>query len=162
MKKMLLLLLIMFTGLMAFCQAPVENVIIITTDGLRWQEVFKGMDSSLAINKKFNQRDSLHLFNTYWHADPRARRKLLMPFMWNVIADHGSVYGNREFGNKVDVANRYWFSYPGYSEILTGYADTMINSNNYPDNPHTTLPEYLNRLHPYKGRVAAFTAWEAF
>jgi hypothetical protein len=162
MKKIIVMLLITLTRFTAFCQAPVENVIIITTDGLRWQEVFKGMDTSLAINKKFNQRDSAYLFNTYWHADIHERRKLLMPFMWNVMADKGSIYGNRELGNRVDVANKYWFSYPGYSEIFTGYADTMINSNSYPDNPHVTLPEYLNRLNAYKGKVAAFTAWEAF
>jgi hypothetical protein len=25
-----------------------ENIIVITTDGLRWQELFKGMDTALA------------------------------------------------------------------------------------------------------------------
>lgn len=29
--------------------AQTENVIIITTDGLRWQEVFEGMDSATRI-----------------------------------------------------------------------------------------------------------------
>ncbi len=34
------------------------NLIIITTDGLRWQEVFNGMDFTLANSKKFNHGDS--------------------------------------------------------------------------------------------------------
>ncbi|MBK9530733.1 MAG: hypothetical protein WBO39_17130 [Ferruginibacter sp.] len=31
-----------------------ENIIIITTDGLRWQEDFSSMDSAIANNKIFN------------------------------------------------------------------------------------------------------------
>ena len=162
MKKLTLFLIATALGGCLMGQATVENVIIITTDGLRWQEVFKGMDSAIAINKRFNQRDSLYIFNNFWHADATARRKKLMPFMWGKIASDGSIYGNREMMSKVDLTNPYWFSYPGYSELLTGYADTLINSNNYPDNPHVTLLEFLNRQPAFKGRVAAFTAWEAF
>ncbi len=33
-------------------QRQTENIIIITTDGFRWQEVFKGMDSAIANNSK--------------------------------------------------------------------------------------------------------------
>ena len=44
-------------------EAP--NLIIITTDGFRWQEVFGGMDSTLANNKKFNQGDSAYIYNKY-------------------------------------------------------------------------------------------------
>ena len=40
----------------------IENVVIITIDGLRWQEVFKGADSLIAINPNFNQKDSAGIF----------------------------------------------------------------------------------------------------
>ncbi|MEY3433031.1 MAG: hypothetical protein RL131_967, partial [Bacteroidota bacterium] len=43
-----------------------QKLIIITTDGLRWQEVFKGMDSSIANTKRFNQNDSANIFKKYW------------------------------------------------------------------------------------------------
>ena len=36
-------------------QSKIENVILITTDGLRWQEVFQGMDPVLANDRAFNQ-----------------------------------------------------------------------------------------------------------
>jgi arylsulfatase A-like enzyme len=62
----------------------------------------------------------------------------------------------------VDNANPYWFSYPGYSEILTGQVDTAVNSNEYKPNPNTNFFEYLNSLPAYKGKVAAFGAWDAF
>lgn len=142
--------------------AQTENVIIITTDGLRWQEVFEGMDSAIANNRRFNEGDSNYIYKNYWAPTAGERRKKLMPFTWKFIADNGSVYGNRNFGNKVDVANPHWFSYPGYSEIFTGYADPAINSNNFPPNPHITVLEFLNKQPRFKGKVAAFAAWSAF
>jgi hypothetical protein len=68
----------------AFSQTA-ENIIIITTDGLRWQEVFTGMDSAIANNKKFNQDDSAVIYKNYWSADPLERRKKLLPFLWSII-----------------------------------------------------------------------------
>lgn len=145
------------------CQSKRDrNIIIITTDGLRWQEVFKGMDSTLANNPKFNEGDSSNIFKTYWDNSINERRRKLMPFLWSAISSQGQIYGNREFGNKVNNANKYWFSYPGYSEIMTGYADTAINSNDYPANPHVTVLEFLNQQETIKGKVAAFAAWDAF
>ena len=139
-----------------------ENIIIITTDGLRWQELFKGMDSAIANNPKFNQGDSNYIFENYWSNDETERRKKLMPFFWSAVVNQGQVYGNRKFDNKVDNANPYRFSYPGYSEIMTGFADTSINSNEFPPNPHVTLLEFLNQQPKFKNKVAAFGAWNAF
>ena len=139
-----------------------ENIIIITTDGLRWQEVFRGIDTAIANNKNFNEGDSVYLFKKYWSNDQSERRKKLLSFFWTTIAGKGQLYGNRSYGNKVNNANPYWFSYPGYSEIMTGYADTAINANDYPPNPHVTVLEFLNRQPKLKGRVVAFGAWNAF
>ncbi|HEU4902161.1 MAG TPA: hypothetical protein VFT06_05190 [Flavisolibacter sp.] len=139
-----------------------ENIIVITTDGFRWQEVFNGMDSAIANNRNFNQGDSAYLFEKYWHPDATERRKKLLPFLWSTVATQGQLYGNRALGNRVDNANPYWFSYPGYSEIMTGYPDTAINSNSYPPNPHVTVLEFFNRQPRLRGKVAAFGAWEAF
>ena len=128
------------------CQAqPTENIIIITTDGFRWQEVFRGMDSAIANNKKFNQGNSTYLFEKYWDNDEWQRRKKLLPFFWSTLSAKGQVYGNRAYQNKVDNANPYWFSYPGYSEMMTGYPDTAINSNEFAPNPHVTVLEFLNQ-----------------
>lgn len=143
-------------------QPAAENLIIITTDGFRWQEVFKGMDSAIANNSKYNQGDSAGLFKAYWSDDVSQRRKKLLPFLWGGILAGGQVYGNRDFGNKVDNNNPHWFSYPGYSEIMTGYVDTAINSNDYPGNPYSNVLEFLNHQPKYKGKVAAFTSWIAF
>jgi hypothetical protein len=139
-----------------------ENVIIITTDGFRWHEVFEGMDSAIAKNKHYNEGDSNYIFKTYWSNDVNERRKKLMPFFWNTIATEGQLHGNRNLGNKVDNSNPYWFSYPGYSEIMCGYVDTAVNSNNYKNNPNTNVLEFLNKQPKLKNKVAAFGAWIAF
>ena len=159
--KYFLSTLLLFTTSISTAQ-KVENVIIITTDGFRWQEIYKGMDSSLANTKKFNQDDSAYIFKKYWANDIAERRKKLMPFLWSVVEKNGQLYGNRQFQNKVDNANRYWFSYPGYNEIFTGYPDTAINSNSYKANPNTNLLEFINKQKGYQNKVAAFGAWDAF
>ncbi|MBL7744182.1 MAG: alkaline phosphatase family protein [Chitinophagaceae bacterium] len=160
--KRIVSLLFIFGAIAAYPQSKTENIIIITTDGLRWQDVFKGMDPAIANNKKFNQGDSGYIYENYWHDTESERRKRLMPFLWNVLESKGQIYGNRQFNNKVDNANPYWFSYPGYSEIMTGYADTAINSNSYPPNPNVSVFEFLNKQSAIKGKVVAFGAWDAF
>ena len=139
-----------------------HKFIIITTDGLRWHEVFKGMDSLIAIDPRFNQDDSAGLFKKYWASEQSKRRTLLMPFFWSTLQSNGQLYGNRTFGNNADNANIYWFSYPGYSELLTAQTDTSINSNDFPPNPYENILEYFNKKPSYKNKVAAFGSWNAF
>ncbi|WP_373397473.1 hypothetical protein V8V91_23395 [Algoriphagus halophilus] len=82
---------------------------------------------------------------------------------WNTLSKEGQIYGNRAYGNKVDNSNHMWFSYPGYNEFLSGFADDeRINSNDKINNPNVTLLEYLNQLPEYKGKVMAFGSWDVF
>ena len=161
-SRFILIFISLFVFKYSFAQQRTENIIIITTDGFRWQEVFGGMDSAIAVQKKFNQGDSALIFKRYWAATGNQRREKLLPFLWNTIQAKGQIYGNRNFGNKVDNSNPYWFSYPGYSEIFCGYVDTLVNSNGYKTNPNTNVLEFINSQKGYKGKVAAFGAWDAF
>lgn len=138
-----------------------QNIIIITVDGYRWQELFRGADSTLLFGRRFNQLDSAWLINQYWATTISERCKKLMPFFWNVIAKKGQLYGNRDLGNMVHVRNTFWFSYPGYSEILTGYFDPRINSNDYPDNPDINVLEFINKQKGFHHKVVAFASWDA-
>lgn len=143
-------------------QSQTENLIIITLDGMRWQEVFQGMDPAIANNEVFNQSDSSYIYEKYWSDNVKERRKKLMPFLWTTIVQKGQIYGNRTLGNKVNNANPYWFSYPGYSELFTGFVDEEINSNSDPNNPNLTLLTFLNHQPKYKDKIAAFSSWNAF
>ena len=79
-----------------------------------------------------------------------------MPFFWNVIAEQGQLYGNRNLQNKVNVKNIYKISYPGYNEILTGYADPILNPNLRLNNKNRNLLEFLNQQSRLEGKVVVF------
>lgn len=160
--KQLFFIVGLFVCFNAAAQQKAANIIIVTTDGLRWQEVFKGMDTALANNPEFNQGSLLNLYKNYGDREEKESRRKLLPFLWTVVAKEGQLYGNRQLGNKVNNTNPYWFSYPGYSEMMTGYVDSAINTNSYPPNPNETVLEFFNKQPAFKGRVAAFAAWEAF
>lgn len=139
-----------------------ENVFIITFDGLRWQELYTGADPELIGDKDYvDNPDALK--NEFWHDDALVRRKILFPFIWSEIVEKGQLHGNRIYGNKVDCTNKMLFSYPGYNEILTGFADDkQINSNDKVNNPNTTVLEFVNNQLHFEGKVAAFGSWDVF
>ncbi len=143
-------------------QSKTENIVLITLDGVRWQEVFSGADSLLVDDTGMVERPGA-LLEAYWHADPKERRKMLFPFFWSTLASEGQLYGNRAHGNQVDNSNKMWFSYPGYNEVLSGFADDeRINSNDKRNNPNVTFLEHLNGLEEYKDKVMAFGSWDVF
>lgn len=162
--KIKIALLILFQINVAFVSAQnpkTENIILITLDGMRWQEIFSGAEKRL-ITKKF-VGDTIQLMKKFWDENPERRREILMPFFWSTIKQQGQLYGNRNLGNKVNVTNNQWFSYPGYNEILTGSADNVrITSNDQFDNPNTNVLEFINKQKGFEGKVAAFTSWENF
>ncbi len=161
--KIPLLLAFLFFEFISVAQQPLPppNVFIITTDGFRWQEIFNGADS-LIINDPDYVKDTALLKEMFWHDDVQERRKKLMPFVWQTLVKKGSIYGNRYFDNKVNVANAYRFSYAGYNEIFTGYADPAIIGNRKKNNPNQNLLEYVNKQPDYKNKIAAFASWDLF
>src|SRR5476651_310099 len=120
-----------------------KNVVIVTLDGLRWQEVYRGADSAL-INSKYTS-DKAAVQKQFWAASAGDRRKLLFPFLWSTMVQNGQLYGNRDVGSRAQVANGYYLSYPGYNELFTGFADPGINSNAPRQNPNTNVLEYISK-----------------
>ena len=135
------------------------NVVLVTIDGLRWQELFGGADARL-LHRDPRYRTLRPRYDWPTAAD---RRAALLPFLWDSLAPQGQVLGNRALGNCQDVANHRRVSYPGYNELLTGAPDDQrISGNRGIYNPNQTVLEYLNRQPGVAGRVAAFASWEAF
>lgn len=142
-------------------QATGKNLVIFLMDGYRWQELYQGADSSILFNNQYNHTDSAWVVTKYWDPNLEERRNKLMPFVWKTIAKQGQLYGDREYGNLVNVQNKYWFSYPGRSEIFTGYYDSAVNSNDYPDNPNSNVLEFINNQPGFHGEVVTFSSWDA-
>jgi hypothetical protein len=140
-----------------------QNVVLIVSDGLRWQEVFTGADPSLLNDKAGGSWLSKEdLRKRYWRDDPDARRKLLFPFLWGTVATQGQIYGNQKMGSVAHVTNGKAFSYPGYNEMSTGYPNDAIDSNEFGPNPNPTVFEWLNRLDEFRGKVAIYGTWEIY
>ena len=107
----------------------VENVLVVTLDGLRWQELFSGLDASLNTKEDGGVATPEALGARFDRPTPEARREALLPFVWTVVAREGQVFGDPAKGSLVRVTNGLWFSYPGYSEMLSGVADPRVDSN---------------------------------
>ncbi len=137
-----------------------RNVILITTDGLRWQEVFTGADPALMNKEHGGVSNTNALAKAFWRDTPEARREALMPFFWNVIAQKGQLYGNQNKGSVARITNNRRFSYPGYNEILTGFPNPAITSNAKIPNTNRTVLEWLHNKPKFKNSVAAFNAWD--
>jgi hypothetical protein len=133
----------------------------VTTDGLRWQELFGGAEEAL-LSKEAGVPDVEELRRAFWRDTSTARREALMPFFWSVIAREGQVFGNLPRGSAARVTNGHKFSYPGYNELLSGRADPRVDSNDKKPNPNVTVLEWLNGREGYRGRVAAFGSWDVF
>ena len=136
-------------------------VVLITIDGVRWQEVFGGADPALNNKEDGGVEDTLALRRAYLGGDAEANRRALMPFLWEVVAAQGQLLGDRRAGSDVSVTNGFKFSYPGYNEMLTGRADPRIDRNAYGPNPNITVFEWLApQLRPRA--TAAFGTWDVF
>ncbi|GAB2837178.1 alkaline phosphatase family protein [Ferruginibacter profundus] len=160
-KNISTLVLLLTIAISVTAQLKTENIVVVTLDGMRWQEVFGGADSAILKNKKYT-KDSSGTSKDFWTDDAIERRKKLFPFLWSTVATQGQLYGNRWAGNNVNNANPYWFSYPGYNEIFTGYPDTAVNSNDKIWNKNTNVLEFINQQKKYSGKVAAFATWDVF
>jgi Type I phosphodiesterase / nucleotide pyrophosphatase len=140
-----------------------RNVLLIVSDGLRWQEVFTGADPTL-LNEQNGGiwATPEDLKRRFWRDDVKERRRALMPFLWTTVATRGQVFGNRNLQSPARVTNGLAFSYPGYNEMLTGHPDPRINANEYGPNPNVSVFEWLNSLPDLHGEVRVFATWSIF
>ncbi|HEX7901078.1 MAG TPA: AP protein [Planctomycetota bacterium] len=126
-----------------------ENVVLVTWDGFRPEEVFTGAEQRLLPPKDEELRKA------FWRETARERREALLPFLWSVVARDGRLLRGR-------VTNGLNFSYPGYGELLSGFPDPKIDSNKKIPNENPTVLEWLSKRPGFEGKVAAFCCWDVF
>ena len=154
--------------LLSFTPAPAlagktQNVVLIVSDGLRWQEIFTGADPTLLNDKEGGSwLAEPELRKRYWREDVDARRALLFPFLWGTVAKQGQIYGNQLKGSVAHVTNGKAFSYPGYNEMSTGYPNDAIDSNEFGPNPNASVFEWLNKFDEFHGQIAVYGTWDAY
>jgi hypothetical protein len=148
-------------------QSPTgDSVVLVTLDGVRTEEMFGGLDleilkSTLGEKQKAEETTA---YQRFWAPTREERRRKLMPFLWSLVTEHGSIAGDTTVGSAVRLRNRLWFSYPGYAEILLGEPhDAQITSNDPIQNPYRTVLEVLrDRLKLPREKVATFASWSVF
>jgi hypothetical protein len=145
-------------------QRQTKHVVLFTSDGVRWQDLFTGIDPKLMEAKTAGMADAANLRKELWRPTPQERRETLMPFFWKTLVPQGILFGNLAKGSSMQVTNRYRVSYPGYSEILTGRAqDDLIKGNDNIQNPTPSFLQFLKqkqKLRPQQ--VAVFASWDNF
>ena len=115
-------------------------VILITLDGVRWQEFFNGSDPLL--NKDVSQS---YLGNSF-------------PIFWKKHAQNSTIFGHRESKSPMTVDGTP-VSLPGYKSIFLGH-DHDCNDNNCGRVLTETFPERIAReLKLNKYQVAGFSSW---
>jgi hypothetical protein len=160
---------VLFILCLAIVQAEprkTKAVVLVTVDGLRWQEIFGGIDPRL-MNEKvagMSEPGAKELRERLAKDTPEARREALLPFFWKELTPRGIVLGNRNKGSSMQVTNAFRVSYPGYSEILTGRAqDDVIKGNDEIRNPTPSILEFLRgKLNLKRSQVALFASWSTF
>jgi hypothetical protein len=111
-------------------------LVLITIDGVRWQEVFGGTDPS---------RTMLRLSGL-----------ALLPHLYKLGLERGAFIGAPGYGTMAASGPNY-VSLPGYTEILGGRPATSCRSN---DCERTRLPTILDEARAAGAKVAAFSSWE--
>ena len=61
MNKLYLVSLFVLIGYLGSAQSKTENIVIVTLDGMRWQELFGGADSVLLRNSNIPKTDKIPL-----------------------------------------------------------------------------------------------------
>src|SRR6202050_333112 len=154
-------LCLLFTA--AAFAAKTQNVVLIVSDGLRWQEIFTGAEQDLLNDKEGGSwLSEQELRKRYWRPDAAARRAALFPFLWGTVAKQGQIFGNQTVGSVAHVTNGKAFSYPGYNEMSTGFPNDAIDSNEFGPNPTPTVFEWLNKFDELRGRVAIYGTWNVY
>src|SRR5450631_2779471 len=159
---------IVMTALLVCAAAPAiagktQNVVLIVSDGLRWQEIFTGADAALLNDKAGGSwLPEAELRKRYWRENIDARRAALFPFLWGTVAKQGQIFGNQLKGSVAHVTNGKAYSYPGYNEMSTGYPNDAIDSNEFGPNPNATVFEWLNKFDDFHGKVAIYGTWNVY
>jgi hypothetical protein len=124
-----------------------RNVIVVTLDGVRWQEMFGGSDLSLAQQQ--------HLPRCSW-----LTARELVPNIYRRFVDGGAVVGAPGHGATIDASGPTFVSLPGYEELFLGRPGRGCSDNECGPVVQPTLVDELRARFPEAGAVAIISSWE--
>jgi Type I phosphodiesterase / nucleotide pyrophosphatase len=124
---------------------PVQ-VVVVTLDGARYQEIFAGVDPQLARERGVpasGLQDAAHL----------------MPNLRRLMSSEGAALGSPGRGPGISASGPQFVSLPGYSEIFTGRRVTGCLSNDCQGTTLRSIADEMAELTPGARKVAIITSW---
>jgi hypothetical protein len=132
---------LLFSGAATAAEIPSQNnVILLTLDGVRWQEVFHGTDPAVDAGKTENP---------------------VMPSLWRELLPEGVLFGNPGTASGMTVANDSYLSLPAYQSIMAGFPQEDCFSNQCGAIGVETLPERLQKeISAHRADVVTIASWQ--
>ncbi len=123
------------------------TIVIVTLDGVRWHEVFEGVDPKLAAEHNLP-------------ADAVVSARDLLPNLYSIIDTRGSALGAPGHGSAISASGPNFLSLPGYAELLSGRSVTGCANNQCRGvATHTIIEELSAGSARPDADVAAVTSW---
>jgi hypothetical protein len=118
-------------------------VVLVVLDGVRWQEVFRGVDANLARG----------------HAEPVVGPRDLLPHLYAAIDEKGAVIGAPGRGRTIAATGPNFVSMPGYTEIFQGRPPGRCQDNDCAPPEGPTLVDEVRSAVDSDAQVAVFASW---
>lgn len=125
-----------------------DAIVWVVLDGVRWQEIFHGVDPALAEAAGISPREVL-------------RADALLPNLHRFFAGEGSLIGDAARGDRVLASGPNYVSLPGYTELFSGAPPVACVDNDCAATSTSTFADEVRAL-PALGKadVAVFSSWE--
>ena len=92
------------------------TVVVVTVDGARWEEVFRGVDPALGGAYGLREHELI---------DARS----LVPNLAGLVSGYGAALGAPEVGAEIRASGPNFVSLPGYTELFTGRGPSTCRDN---------------------------------
>jgi hypothetical protein len=127
--------------------ARAERVVLVTLDGVRWQEMFGGVDPDLAEEAQLPRRAVVP-------------SETLLPNVYRLFFDQGAVVGHPDHGAAFNASGPVFVSLPAYMEMMSGAPSVCLGNDCDEAQTWSLLEEVREQTGVPSGGVAAVASWE--
>jgi hypothetical protein len=124
-----------------------RSVVLVVLDGVRWQEVFLGMDRTQLRRIGAPVAEALSA-------------EQLLPNLYRHVIARGFALGAPDHGAPVSASGPYFVSMPGYREIFSGAPDGTCTNNACPRIDRLTVVDQVRAASPRDEDAAVIASWD--
>jgi hypothetical protein len=125
-----------------------ESVVLVALDGVRWQEVFRGVERARAIEQGMDEKEIVGA-------------KDLVPNLHRLSSLAGTALGSPDSCSELVATGPNFLSLPGYAELLSGRSPTQCTDNECGATVEATLVDQIRAASSVDpSDVAVISSWE--